>query len=531
LSRSSLAGASEVAGPDPVDPGAGGLQESRVLGVVRALTIRLDAAGIRYCQFKSNWHLDHGLLGLTDLDVLIEPHAGSRLAAILGQSGYKSFSPPPGGDYPGVEDYLAMDPDTGRLVHLHLHHQLTTGEAHLKGHHFPWEELLLTTRRRDEDSGFYVSDPSAELLFFLTRNTLKISLRHRLRAALGQDRVRDGMTREFLWLRGRANTDRVIELGRSLLGETAGPALRDILASGPSLGRMLALRARAMPSLRLYRMYAPVDAWLQRRRRELESLQAKLGKRFPGLAGAVARTDPRGGVLIAFMGPDGAGKSRLTTEVTKWLRWKLDARVIYFGSGDGPVSLARLPLKLLLRVAAALKLWSPTGQAAAGADGDSVGAGPRREPRRPGFARAVWALVLAREKGQNLQRAWRLRDRGIVVVGDRYPQHQVMGFNDGPLLDGWSRSPSGLRRALATWEAQPYRWAEARPPQLVIKLRVSPEVAVVRKPGMRAEEIQRRLGALASLRYPAETRVVEVDADRPWEEVLLDCKRRVWEIL
>jgi hypothetical protein len=530
LRQASLAGAHEVTGPDPVDPGAGGSQEPRMLEVVRALTARLDVAGIRYCQFKSNWHLDQGLVGLTDLDVLIEPHSGSKLASILGQSGYKSFSPPPGGDYPGVEDYLAMDANTGRMVHLHLHHQLSTGAPHLKGHHFPWEELMLATRKRDEASGFFICDPSVELLFFLTRNTLKISLVHRIRAALGQDRVRAGMTREFLWLRGRANADRVIELGRSLLGETAGPAIRDIFESGPSLGRMLALRGRAMPVLRLYRMYAPLDAFLQRRRRELQSFQGKLGKRFPALAGSVARTDPRGGVLVAFMGPDGAGKSRLTTEITRWLRWKLDARVIYFGSGDGPVSLARLPLKLVLRVAEALKLWSPTGQAG-GANGDGSGAGPGREARKPGFARAVWALVLAREKGQNLQRAWRARDRGIVVVGDRYPQHQVMGFNDGPLLSAWTGSSSGLRRALATWESRPYRWAESRPPQLVIKLRVSPEVAVVRKPGMRAEEIQRRLGALASLRYPAETRVVEVDADRPWEEVLLECKRRVWEIL
>ena len=72
---------------------------------------------------------------------------------------------------------------------------------------------------------------------------------------------------------------------------------------------------------------------------------------------------------------------------------------------------------------------------------------------------------------------------------------------------------------------------EAHPPRLVIKLHVSPEVAVARKPGMRAEEIQRRIGALVSLRYPAATRVVDLDADRPWEEVLLDCKARVWEIL
>ena len=114
---------------------------------------------------------------------------------------------------------------------------------------------------------------------------------------------------------------------------------------------------------------------------------------------------------------------------------------------------------------------------------------------------------------------------------DRYPQRQIMGFNDGPLLDPWTRSPSGLLRALARWESIPYRWAEAQPPRLVIKLHVSPRVAVDRKPGMCTEEIERRLKALARLQYPAGTRVVDVDADRSQEAVLLDCKGRVWETL
>jgi hypothetical protein len=527
----SLVGAPDVAGAEAHDLPFGETHVPSVLGAVNALATRLDDAGIRYCQFKSNWHLGQGVCGLTDLDVLIEPNAGSRLTAIPGQAGYKRFSAPPGGDYPGVEDYLAMDTTTGRLVHLHLHHQLTTGESHLKGYRIPWEEPMLATRRRDDDTGFFVSDPNLELLFLLARNTLKIGLLDRIRASWGQDSIRDALASEFLWLRGRVRVDRVIELGRSLLGEATEPTLTEILEAGPSLGRMLALRAGAMPVLRPYRMYAPADALLQRWRRQLQSLHSKVGRRFPALAGAIARTDPRGGVLVAFMGPDGAGKSRLANQIASWLRWKLDARVSYFGSGDGPSSLARWPLKLGLRAALALRVWAPGRRGSAAPNGDDPGAGGRGAAREPGLARALWALVLALEKRQNLRRAWRARNRGIVVVCDRFPQNQVMGFNDGPLLHRWSRSSSGLLRALARWESAPYRWAEAHPPQLVIKLHVSPEVAVARKPEMHVEEIQRRIGALVSLRYPAGTRVVDLDADRRWEAVLLDCKMRVWESL
>jgi hypothetical protein len=229
-------------------------------------------------------------------------------------------------------------------------------------------------------------------------------------------------------------------------------------------------------------------------------------------------------VLIAFMGPDGAGKSRLTTEIAAWLRWKLDARVVYFGSGDGPSSIARWPLKLGLRLVRRLRPAKPSAAESAGGGGAGGAA-------RPGPARALWALVLALEKRQTLGRARQARDRGLVIVCDRYPQNQVMGFNDGPLLAAWSRSRSRLLRALAAWESVPYRRAEADPPRLVVKLRVSPEVAIRRKPDMRPEEIARRSAALERFRYPAGTRVVELSGDRPWEAVLLDAQRAVWEVL
>jgi len=527
MRQTSLAGATDAMAPEPPDLRLGGSRRIPMLEVVRALAARFDEAGIRYCQFKSNWHLDQGVRGLTDLDVLVDPGAGSKLTAMLASSGYKLFSPPPGGDYPGVEDYLAMDEPTGRLVHLHLHHQLITGERHLKGYRFPWEEQMLATRQRDEDTGFFTSEPGIELLFLLVRNTLKIRLSDRIKAVFGPDPIRHELTREFLWLRDRARIDRIVELGRSLFGNAVEPALREILEAGPSLPRMSALRRQVMPVLEGYRRYAPTTAWLQRRRHELQSLHSKIGRRFPALAGATSRTDPRGGVLIALMGPDGSGKSTLVRAITSWLRWKLDARVVYFGSGDGPSSLARWPLKLVLRAGQSLGFWAPTGRRERGAHGEA----PGRNAGGPGIARALWALLLSLEKRQTLRRAWRARARGIVVVCDRYPQRQIMGFNDGPLLDPWTRSASGVLRALARWESIPYRWAEAQPPRLVIKLHVSPRVAVDRKPGMRTEEIERRREALARLQYPDPTRVVDVDADRSRETVLLDCKRRIWETL
>ncbi len=510
-------------GPVPAPPDSGPLE------VVRLLTRELERAEIRYCQFKSNQHLDQGVRGVTDLDVLVDRTGGSALADVLAQSGYKRFVAPPGGGYPGMEDYLALDDATGRLVHLHVHHRLTTGERHLKGYRLPWEELVLSSRRRDAASGFFVSDPSVEFLLLVARGALKIRGSDRLFAALGRDVVKADLLAEHEWLMARVRPEAVLQLGSSILGEDAGRALGRIMDSGPSLANLLALRRSAWPALRLHRTFTPWSATFHRWGREVQLLGAKLGRRFPGTWGPVSRTDPRGGAVIAFLGADGSGKSSLTHEVAAWLRWKLDARVFYGGSGDGPAILARRPLKVGLRLAHGFGLWKRAGAAGAVArDGADL---PGTRSRSERAARVLWALVLAYEKRQTLRRAWRARNRGIVVLYDRYPQAQTMGFNDGPLLDGWRHARSAWRRALARWEGSPYRWAEANPPELVIKLHVSPEVARARKAEIEAREAARREATISRLRYPAGVRVVDLDANRPLDAVLLDSKRAIWKVL
>src|SRR5688572_32969105 len=86
--------------------------------------------------------------------------------------------------YPGVESFVGMDYDTGVLLHLHLHYQLTVGERHLKSYNLPWEDLVLSTRVLDEASGTYVADPNLEYMLLMVRAGLKVRVRERLRAAL-----------------------------------------------------------------------------------------------------------------------------------------------------------------------------------------------------------------------------------------------------------------------------------------------------------------------------------------------------------
>ena len=86
------------------------------LAVVAGLLRTLNEDGIPYCHWKSNEHLRESLLGLTDLDVLVDRRSYRELSSVLDRLGFKRFDSIPGKAYPGVEDFLASDPGTGRVI-------------------------------------------------------------------------------------------------------------------------------------------------------------------------------------------------------------------------------------------------------------------------------------------------------------------------------------------------------------------------------------------------------------------------------
>jgi len=497
------------------------------LPVVRRLLQAFDREGIRYCHWKSNIHLLEGMIGLTDLDVLFDRVGTDRLDRIMGEAGYKRFLAAPTRWHPGMEDYLGFDEGTGSLVHFHTHHSLRMGEKHAKGYWLPWEELFLATRVVQQPEGMYACHPDVEMVIFLVRAALKSRLRDIYFELLGRRYTRGDMAAEYAWLRERADLTHVVALIDELLGPAAARVGRDILGGPVTLRGLMRLRRAGNPVLKRCRNHNAPMARLRRWYLEGYGILTAIRRRYFSPTRPTKRTVPSGGAIIAFVGSDGSGKSTAVKAVRHWLSWKVDVLSIYHGSGEGPTSLLRWPLRFLLRL---LPAEGGRGSASEAARGE---ASPRRRSRLRRLARRlrpVWALVLALEKRDKLKRSWRARNRGMVVVCDRYPQNQVEGFNDGPLLRHWSHSRWALLRALARWEGAPYVWAEKLPPDLVIKMIVSPQVARARKPDMDIAELRRRDATIRSLSFPR-SRVVEINGDAPLDDVMLEVKRSVWRVL
>ena len=493
--------------------------------VALSLLRELERAGVAYCHWKSNEHLGEGLRGDTDLDILVAREDRATAESVLRRCGFKRFQPTALMAYPAIEDHIALDLENVRVIHCHTHFQLVAGEQHLKGHRLPWEHVVLARRVRDPETGVYIADPGMEMLILLVRLASKLRWRDNLLEAFGRPYFRGGYAREYAWLRARVNSAVCVELCRELIGDQAVPAFRALLEEPITLRSVRRFRACARRTLDLFRSHGRLQGLLLRWAREFAWVVAGINRRQLRVAAPLRRTNPSGGLLVAFVGPDGSGKSTVTRAAARTFAMKIDVLLVYFGSGDGPTSLLRWPLRLIRRV---LERTGLLGRGKSGRRDSAPGAAAPRRGALLSVARALWALALSLEKRRRLRTAWKARNRGLLVVSDRYPQAQVLGFNDGPLLSHLASHRLSILRTVARWERVPYEWAERYAPDLVIKLVVSPETALRRKPDTGAAEVQRRVEVLRALRYAPPTDVVEIDADQPVEGVIRDAARAVW---
>src|SRR5690606_38832570 len=180
-----------------------------------------------------------------------------------------------------------------------------------------------------------------------------------------------------------------------------------------------------------HRTYSILTRNLYRWFRELYAKTTKLLNQKLGTLIVRRRTPVTGGLTVVLLGVDGSGKSTHVKQLIKWLGWKLDVGYVYFGSGDGPVSLFRWPLTCFAKN----RTFSKTKLAAASGHRRSGRSNIRNFLQR--VFRAVWAISLVMEKRSRLLKVVRARNKGMIVVCDRYPQNQFAGFNDGPLLADW----------------------------------------------------------------------------------------------
>jgi thymidylate kinase len=309
------------------------------------------------------------------------------------------------------------------------------------------------------------------------------------------------------------------DLAAELLSEDLAELIADVFYGEQPLEAQVRLRRRMRKHCAAYRSYNVVEARVRNMGRALLWVAGYLNKQVLHAPRPWNRRTAGGGCMVAMIGVDGSGKSTLVATMRTWLGSKVDVLPIYFGTGDGRPSLFLWPLKLTMPLMMRV-LKSKPKRASHGKIYD----------RSPGLLYSlllmVWAVAVAVDKRKKLAAARRGTNRGLIVLADRYPQNQILGFNDGPLLTRLTAVPRWLRR----FEGVAYTLARRLPPDLVIKLVVTPETAARREPEIDPAIIQQRIADLTRLEFPG-ARVVCVDAEQPLAEVFRAVKHEIWRLI
>jgi thymidylate kinase len=494
------------------------MEEKVLLSSIEKLLKALDEHDIIYCHWKSNEHLGEALDGDTDLDILFDPAQRTELELVFDECGLKRFRATPLMQYNAIEDFIGLDQEAAKIWHVHTHYRMTLGENHLKGYTItPWGPILLKDRIQGE-ADVWTSDPSDEFVLLLCRIALKLRWRD-LRRNLGKDDQT-----EIAWLRERIRAESVGSSADKMVGEKSRKIIQQLYESNlKRKSQFLGLQKALRKELKSFTAYSRFGSWFIRTRREIFWLYGGVKRRLGwSNYSANRRVSPSGGLVVAILGCDGAGKSTTLSYIKKEFNKKLDVVSIYFGSGDGSSSLLRKPMKLVAQKVG----------------GKGVGHAVEKEyeekkkvslkSRLYSVAKVLWAVTLAKEKKTKQRQMVKARNNGLLVLTDRYPQSNMPGASDGPLLSRYQNG-KGILKRISDWEQRIYESFSVNAPDLTIKLMVPTDVAIARKPEMTVEEIDNKKGIVMGMNISEHTAVI--DTSRPFEITRGEVMKEIWDLI
>jgi len=280
-------------------------------GLALRLVARLEREGIESCHWKGAAALERGLRGERDLDFLVPPEAFARTEGILADEGWKAARARFGTDVPGTAHFFGHEPGLERLLHVHLHDRVWSGEDLVPSHALPFARALLESTARAH--GVRVPTPAQEAALAV--------LKHAVRWGSLPD----------LALAALRPKPEAAELGRALTEENVAGAVALVRAHCPAFDEAT-FRACAA-SLRAGR-FGPGRVRLARRARRALRPFARQGglarhAAYARLAVARARRLLDGerrdkalrgpGVRIAFVGGAPEARAALVAETARWL--------------------------------------------------------------------------------------------------------------------------------------------------------------------------------------------------------------------
>lgn len=494
-----------------------------VLPLVQDLCHALKTENIDYCHWKSNNALERSASGDNDLDLLVNRADGLRFVELLYRLGFKQAKAPGEKQMPGVLDFYGYDKNAEKWVHVHAHYQLIMGHDMTKNFRLALERPYLESAVQGEL--FRVPAVEFEFVVFVIRMVLKHSTWD---AIVGREgKLNKTERKELTYLQSRIDPTRVDEiLKRHLPYIDIHLFGKSVQALQPecSIWHRIQTGQRLQNRLRANAVYPlPLDTFLKLWRRIVLMIQRRIFK-----SSSKYRLEI-GGAIIAILGGDGAGKSTAVDALYAWLSKHFEARKVHMGKPDWSW--------ITITVRSILKLGQILGLYPLEASFDETL--QQKSLVSPGYSYLIREVCRARDRYWTYVKARRLAAKGALVILDRFPLPQIQ-IMDGAQTEQFIRQLQERPQAKQFLSPRPDHWLarflvkleesyyhQIMLPELLVVLRVNPEIAVQRKTDEDALSVQERSTAIWKLSWK-NTDAHVIDASKSKTEVASELKTLIW---
>lgn len=218
--------------------------------------------------------------------------------------------------------------------------------------------------------------------------------------------------------------------------------------------------------------------------------------------------------LIAIIGTDGSGKSTVSDHVAGWITRYGPAGRAHLGKQSGNIA----------RAMAAWPLIGPVLERAITRKVDTVN-DRMKVDKQPTLLPALVIIGFTMRRKLRFKRMLAMREQGLIVITDRFPQVAIPGAYDGPGFPNASQG-SWLVRQLARYEHSVFEWMASHKPDLVLRLNVDLDVACARKPDHRRESLAKKIAVTPLLSYGGAP-IVDIDTNLPLDNVFAQVEKAI----
>ena len=484
------------------------------LSTVINLCETLKAEEINYCHWKSNAAIDRSASGDNDLDLLVSRADAQRFIELLSQFRFKEVQALHEGQLPGVRDFYGLDETTARLIHVHAHFQLVLGNDLTKNYHLPIERPYLDSSVQGDL--FRLPAPEFEFVVFVIRMVLKHSTLDAILMRHGK--LSSSERHELEFLLSQIDLEKSVALLEQHLPGVSRDLFKDCvlaLQSGCSLWKRIHTAHRLQNQLKsCARRPLISDLFLKFWRRLEQPIAYRLHFR------RIQKRIANGGLLVAIIGGDGSGKTTVVNNLHQKFSQEFD--VIKVHMGKPAWSLTTIIIRGILKIGRSLRLY-PFIKEGSEPSLDTT------SPLFPGYPWLIREVCTARDRYLEYKRARRFATNGGLVICDRFPLPQIK-IMDGPQVE---RVTGGIKRHalikfLAALEHRYYQ--RILLPDVLIILRVDPEICVQRKTDESSDSVRSRTQEIWYLDW-CDSPAHVIDGSRSKTQVLSDVMSLVWSKL